>query len=62
MVVPAFIDEAVRWATPVRHFMRSATADAELRGRRIAKGDWLRLCYWYANRDDDVFDQPFEFR
>jgi cytochrome P450 len=61
-LIPAFIDEAVRWATPVRHFMRSATADTELRGRRIAKGDWLMLCYWSANRDDDVFDQPFEFR
>ncbi len=61
-LVPAFIDEAVRWATPVRHFMRTATADTELRGRRIAKGDWLMLCYWSANRDEEVFDKPFEFR
>jgi cytochrome P450 len=61
-LVPALIDEALRWATPVRHFMRSATADTELRGRRIAKGDWLMLCYWSANRDEEVFDKPFEFR
>jgi cytochrome P450 len=61
-LIPAFIDEAVRWATPVRHFMRTATADTELRGRRIAMGDWLMLCYWSANRDEDVFDKPFEFR
>jgi cytochrome P450 len=61
-LIPAFIDEAVRWATPVRHFMRTATADTELRGRHIAKDDWLMLCYWSANRDEEVFDQPFEFR
>jgi len=61
-LVPALIDEALRWATPVRHFMRTATADTELRGRRIAKGDWLMLCYWSANRDEEVFDKPFEFR
>jgi cytochrome P450 len=61
-LIPALIEEAVRWATPVRHFMRSATADTELRGRRIAKGDWLMLCYWSANRDEEVFDKPFEFR
>jgi cytochrome P450 len=61
-LIPAFIDEAVRWATPVRHFMRTATAETELRGRRIAKDDWLMLCYWSANRDEEVFDKPFEFR
>jgi cytochrome P450 len=61
-LIPAFIDEAVRWATPVRHFMRTATADTQLRSRRIARGDWLMLCYWSANRDDEVFEQPFEFR
>jgi cytochrome P450 len=61
-LIPAFIDEAVRWATPVRHFMRTATADTELRGRHIAKDDWLMLCYWSANRDEEVFEKPFEFR
>src|SRR5437764_1999508 len=43
--IPGLVDEAVRWTTPVKHFMRSATADTELRGRKIAKGDWLVLCY-----------------
>jgi cytochrome P450 len=61
-LIPGLVDEAIRWMTPVKHFMRSATADTELGGRRIAKGDWLMLCYASGNRDEDVFEDPFEFR
>jgi cytochrome P450 len=61
-LIPGLVDEAVRWTTPVKHFMRSATADTELRGRAIAKGDWLMLCYASGNRDEDVFADPFVFR
>ena len=60
-LIPQFIDEAVRLASPVRHFMRTAAADTEIRGRQIHKGDWLMLCYGSANRDEDVFENPFEF-
>ena len=42
--------------------MRTATADTELGGRRITKGDWLMLCYASGNRDEDVFEDPFKFR
>ena len=56
------IDEMIRWVTPVRHFMRTATADTEVRGQKIKAGESVMLWYPSANRDEDVFDAPFEFR
>lgn len=61
-LIPGLVDEAIRWMTPVKHFMRSATADTELGGRKIAKGDWLMLCYASGNRDEEVFEEPYQFR
>ena len=60
--VPGLIDEAIRWATPVKTFMRSATADAEVGGQAIPKGDWLMLCYASGNRDETVFDDAHSFK
>jgi len=55
------VEEMIRWVTPVRHFMRYAEEDCELRGRKIAKGDGLLMSYLSANRDEEVFADPFEF-
>src|SRR5665213_453223 len=59
--IPGLIDEAIRWTTPVKTFMRSATEDAEIGGRAIAKDDWLMLCYASGNRDETVFENAGEF-
>ncbi|MHB8527888.1 MAG: cytochrome P450 [Caulobacteraceae bacterium] len=61
-LIPRLVDESIRWTTPVRHFMRSAAADTSLRGQAIAEGDWLMLCYPSGNRDEEVFEAPYEFR
>jgi len=60
-LIPGHVEESIRWVTPVKHFMRSATADTELSGRQIAKGDWMMLCYPSGNRDEAVFDEPFRY-
>ncbi len=60
-LINGLIEESIRWATPVKHFMRTATADAELAGKKIAKGDWLFLSYPSGNRDEKAFVDPFTF-
>lgn len=61
-LIPGLVEEAVRWTTPVQHFMRTAVQNTEVGGRRIAAGDWLMLCYLSGSRDDAVFDEPNRFR
>lgn len=61
-LVYAAVDEVVRWATPVNYMMRTAAEDTEFRGQHIRKGEPLILFYASANRDEDVFDDPFSFR
>jgi cytochrome P450 len=55
------VDEIIRFATPVRHFMRHAQQDYVLGGKKIAKGDQLLMAYLSANRDESVFEDPFRF-
>jgi hypothetical protein len=33
-----------------------------LHGQKIKAGDSLMMCYWSANRDEDVFEEPFSFK
>jgi len=54
-------EEMIRWATPVKEFMRTAAQDTTVRGVPISAGDSLLLSYVSANRDEDVFDDPFRF-
>jgi cytochrome P450 len=61
-LIPGLVEEAIRWTVPVQHFMRTAMQDYELRGVRLAAGDWLMLCYLSGNRDEEVFDTPYQFR
>lgn len=60
-LIPGHVEESIRWVTPVKHFMRTATDDAEVAGQKIAKGDWMMLCYPSGNRDEAVFDDPFRY-
>ena len=55
------VDEIVRWATPVTSFQRTALADTELGGVKIAKGQRVVMVYRSANFDEEVFDDPMRF-
>jgi cholest-4-en-3-one 26-monooxygenase len=61
LVDPA-VEETVRWTTPVIQFSRTATRDYTLRGQTIRKDQAVCLFYPSANRDEDVFPEPFVFR
>lgn len=58
----AAVEEMIRWVSPVKHFFRTASADTQLRGQAIHAGQHLFLSYPSANRDEDVFEDPFNFR
>jgi cholest-4-en-3-one 26-monooxygenase len=60
LAVPA-TEEIVRWASPVMYFRRNVTRDTELRGQKFKEGDKVSIWYISANRDEDVFDDPFTF-
>ena len=61
-LIPQAVEEMLRWATPVKHFMRTCTVDTEIGGKTIKAGDGVALFYWSGNRDEAVFDDPFSFR
>ena len=60
-LIPVAAEEILRWATPVMHFRRTATRDTELRGQAIREGDKVVTWYISANRDEEVFPDPYRF-
>ncbi len=60
-LLPGIVEEAIRWTSPVQHFMRTAAEDCEIGGQRIAKGDWLMMNYVAANHDPAQFRDPRRF-
>jgi cytochrome P450 len=60
-LMPLAVEEMIRWVTPVKEFMRTATEDTVVRGVPIAKGESVYLSYVSGNRDEEIFDDPFHF-
>jgi cholest-4-en-3-one 26-monooxygenase len=61
LLAPA-VEEVVRWTSPIIHFGRTAVRDYPLRDKIIREGESVALFYPSANRDEEVFDSPFEFQ
>ena len=59
--MPGAVEEMLRWVSPIRNMARTVTRDVTLRRPAAAQGQKLLLLYPSANRDEDVFDDPFRF-
>jgi len=55
------VDEIVRWGSPVIWMRRTLAEDALLGDEALHAGDKVLLYYNSANRDEDVFDDPYRF-
>jgi cytochrome P450 len=60
-LVHNLVSEIIRYHTPVIHMRRTARRDAELCGRRIAKGDKVVMWYISGNRDEDKIERADAF-
>lgn len=55
------VEEALRWSSPASHFMRYALEDVTIRDVNIKKGEAVAAWIGSANRDEEVFVDPFKF-
>ena len=60
-LLPAAIEEMLRWSTPLHHFRRTATRDCEIAGQPVRENDRVVLLYSSANFDEAVFADPLRF-
>jgi cytochrome P450 family 142 subfamily A polypeptide 1 len=61
-LIDTAVEEIVRYVSPVISFMRTVTEDHTYQGVDFVAGDRVFLLYQSANRDEDVFEAPDEFR
>ena len=55
------VEEIVRWSSPVNYMRRRLMRDVELHGTTMREGEDLVMFYGSANRDENVFENPFAF-
>ncbi|TDJ63927.1 MAG: cytochrome P450 [Proteobacteria bacterium] len=60
-LIKTTVEEIVRWVTPSLYKRRTATRDVQLNGKTIHTGDKVTVWEMSANRDDRVFERPFDF-
>jgi cytochrome P450 len=60
-LLPAAVEEILRWHPPVLSFRRTATRDLELGGRAIRAGDKVVVYHVSAHYDEREFPDPFTF-
>ena len=60
-LINSAVEEILRWTGPIAHIMRTATRDTELAGRIIRRGQKVAIWNASANRDEEVFSDPYRF-
>ena len=60
-VRPSAVEEVLRWASPVTFWTRSTKVDVEMDGITIPKGERVVAMLRSANRDEEIFENPFTF-
>ena len=61
-LLPNAVEEFLRWVAPVKHFARTATQDVQIGDQTVLEGERVVIFFASACRDEEVFDDPFEFR
>ncbi|MBV8927969.1 MAG: cytochrome P450 [Mycobacteriaceae bacterium] len=59
--LPTAVEEILRWASSTPYNRRTATRDVDIRGQHIVAGDKVSLWWASANRDEQVFKDPYAF-
>ncbi len=60
LIEPA-VEEICRWTSPLHHMSRYCVEDTEVGGQKIKAGDRVMMWYLSANRDEDIFEDPYRF-
>ncbi|MBL7501419.1 cytochrome P450 [Frankia sp. CNm7] len=60
-LLPTAVEEMLRWVSPIRNMSRTVTQDTTLRGKELRAGEKVLMLYPSANRDEEVFADPFRF-
>jgi len=55
------VEEMIRWASPVNYMKRTVARDTEVNGQKVREGDAVVMFYASANRDENVFEDPYTF-
>src|SRR5690606_390023 len=60
-LIPGLVEEVIRWVTPLNNMFRTALRDDRIGDQPVKAGDRIMLAYPSANRDEEVFEDPFRF-
>lgn len=60
-LLPGAVEEVLRWVSPVKMVRRTTNHEVSIRDKTIPADTKVLLLYSSANRDEDVFDDPFTF-